>query len=630
VLRILNVFLLTAVTASAGFAQDSSPAWSGSGPSWPVEFTIAIVLCTLLAVLWIWHRGSSSSASGWKDPVLDILDEGIVICSGLQVLLANRAFHKLLNAEPGKLAGQLITSFLPDVALIERLIGDGEVDVETQLRDAAGAHVAVTIKARAIEYQGAPARLLEVHDVRLAQASRERISFLADHDALTKLPNRRVLTDRLEEAIETSRRQGSGCAIAWADLDRFKMINDVFGHGIGDKLLVMLAERLTFEMPADVVIGRMGGDEFMVLVEEIDDPAEARLIGQQLRRLMNKTMVVDGLTLNCGASIGTAAFPADGDSAEELMRNADLALYDAKAEGRGRCRHFTPSMAEDLKRKLALAGDLKQAIEQREIKAVFQPVVRNTDCSIIGFETLARWTHPTLGPIAPPEFVRIAEENGLAPALAALMVQLATDAAAAWPDNVYVGVNISPVQLNRDFVEMVRSTLRAKAFDPRRLEIEVTEDALIRDIDEAALVFSRLREFGVQIAMDDFGAGFTALGNLKRLNFDRLKLDRSIVEDVCSNRRAGAILRSLFVLARELGIALTVEGVETAEEFTHLSGEGECAIQGFYFSKPEAKEHWDDFELRANELRLRRPPADAADQTAVPQLSSHRRRAKAG
>jgi predicted signal transduction protein with EAL and GGDEF domain len=316
--------------------------------------------------------------------------------------------------------------------------------------------------------------------------------------------------------------------------------------------------------------------------------------------------VVDGLKLDCGASIGTAVFPEDGSSAEELMRNADLALYDAKAEGRGRCRQFTPALAEALDRKLALAKDLKQAIDQHEITAVFQPAVRSSDYEITGFEALARWVHPQLGPISPPEFVRIAEENGLASSLSELMIAAAIDAASSWPTHVHVSVNISPVQLNRDFVAIVRSILRAKNFDPTRLEIEVTEDALIRDFEQATLVFSRLREFGVQIAMDDFGAGFTTLGNLKRLNFDRVKLDRSIIQDVSVHRRAAAIVRSLFVLARELGINLTVEGIETVAEMDHLRAEGECDIQGYYFSKPQPKEYWDDFEARADEIRRKR------------------------
>ncbi len=605
------------LVASNDFAHAAETARAGFSSS---EILIAILSLVVIGLgSWSWAIRRRAKDAIWRDPaVLDVLEGSIAVCSGLQVLMANRSFHDLLGLEPGKIPGTLITAYLLDVTLIERLIGNEPVDLETEFVDQSGQPVAVAVKARSIDYRGAPARLLEIRDIRLERATRERVSFLAHHDGLTRLPNRSVLTLKLEEAIERARDRGSKCAIAWIDLDRFKMINDVFGHAAGDALLRALADRLTYEIPADAILGRMGGDEFMVLLDEIDDPSEARLLGQQLRRLLNKAIVVDGLNLDCGASIGTAVFPDDGQSAEELMRNADLALYDAKAEGRGRCRHFTPALSEALERRLALASDLKIAIEQREIQAFFQPAVRSSDFEIIGFEALARWTHPKLGPIAPPEFVRIAEENGLASSLAELMISSAIEAAKSWPAHVHIGVNISPMQLNREFVEVVRSALRANEFDPARLEIEVTEDALIRDFDLATLVFSRLREFGVQVAMDDFGAGFTTLGNLKRLNFDRVKLDRSIVQDVAEHRRAAAIVRSLFVLARELGIGLTVEGIETVSEVDHLRAEGECDIQGYYFSKPQPRAYWDDFELRAAEIREKR----GAEAQTLPRLSN--------
>ncbi len=591
---------------------------------------LAVSLVAAVIGLGLWRSGvfRQTRRSAWKDPALiDILEESIVVCSGLEVLMANRAFHDLLGYEPGTIPGTMITAYLPDVEAIERLIGESSAEFETELTDRSMQPVAVFARARSIDHQGSPARLLEIRDVRLERAARDRISFLAHHDSLTKLPNRGVLTVKLEEAIAKSAARGSRCGIAWIDLDRFKLINDVFGHATGDKLLCALAERVRFEMPADAVIGRMGGDEFMVLLDEIDDPSEARLLGQQLRRLLNKTIDVDGLKLDCGASIGTAVYPDDGASAEELMRNADLALYAAKAEGRGRCRHFIPSLAEGLNRRLALVNDLRDAIEQRHIRAFFQPAIRSSDYEIVGFEALARWQHPELGHISPPEFVRIAEENGLAPSLAELMISTAIDAAMTWPEHVRIAVNISPVQLNREFVEMVRSTLRARNFDPGRLEIEVTEDALIHDFEQATLVFSRLREFGVQVAMDDFGAGFTTLGNLKRLNFDRVKLDRSIVQDVAGHRRGAAIVRSLFVLARELGIGLTVEGVETAAELDHLRAEGDCEIQGYFFSKPQPREYWDDFAARVDEIRSKRTVEEVTRSNVIPHVAPTRRRA---
>jgi predicted signal transduction protein with EAL and GGDEF domain len=383
-------------------------------------------------------------------------------------------------------------------------------------------------------------------------------------------------------------------------------------------------------MPADTVISRLGGDEFIVLCESINDALEAQLIGQQLRRLLNRPIEIGEKSLAVGASIGVAVCPDDATTADDLMKNADLALYHAKAEGRGRCRHFTEALGKERQRRMVLSEQLRTAIENGDIQAYFQPLLRARDMHVVGFETLGRWFHPEFGAIPPPEFVKLAEENGLINPLTHLIMRRAIDAAKQWPDDVRVSVNVSPVQINSELVDQVRNILKESGLDPKRLELEVTEDVLIKDFEQTASMFSRLRALGVQVAMDDFGAGFTSLANLRRLNFDRLKIDRIFTMELPSHRRAAAIVRAIFVLARELDLEVTVEGVETYEQYAFLRDEGHCELQGFLFSPPKPVTNWVEpasLIFAAPQPRKVEPPAPAAPGAAIPLAARQTRRA---
>jgi diguanylate cyclase (GGDEF)-like protein/PAS domain S-box-containing protein len=521
------------------------------------------------------------------ETLFDVLEEGIVVCSGMQVVAANTSLCRLIGADLADVQDAMISSLFRDADAIDRLLSEQVADLETQIHARSGEAIAVEIAARTILYAGAPRRLLEIRDIRERKATQERISFLAHRDPLTALPNREVLRERLQQSIEKARLTEQRCTLIWIDLDRFKEINDLHGHMVGDQILRAVAEKLKFELPAGTLIARLGGDEFIVLCEDIRDSLEARLIGQQLRRLLNRPLDLDGWSITVGASIGLAVFPDDAANEEELLKNADLALYHAKAEGRAKCRHFTQALGKERQRRVALSGQLRGAIENGEIETYFQPLVRTRDRRISGFEALARWFHPEFGPIPPPEFVRIAEETGLINPLTDLILHNAIEAAHHWPNDVRVSVNISPVQINSDLVDKVRDIIKSSGFDPHRLELEVTEDVLIKDFDQTASMFARLRALGMQVAMDDFGAGYTSLGNLRRLNFDRIKIDRIFTADLPNHRRSSAIVRSMFVLARELDLEVTVEGVETAEQFAFLSAEGASELQGYLFSPPK-------------------------------------------
>ena len=559
------------------------------------------------------------------EALFDILDEGIIVCSGMQVVVVNRSLCRLIGSDPEALQGTMISSIVSDADAIDKLLSEAEVDIETELRTRDGATLSVEITARTIQHRGVPRRLMEIRDIRERKAAQEHISFLAHNDMLTGLPNRENLSARVNEAIGRARDTGQRCALIWIDLDRFKEINDVYGHFAGDRVLRLVAEKLRFELPADVMISRFGGDEFVVFYDQINDTAEARLIGQQLRRLLNRPILLEDRPITVGASIGVAVFPEDATTADDLLKNADLALYCAKAEGRARCRLFSDEIGRERQRRTVLSEQLKGAIANGEIQAYFQPLVRTQDGSVAGFEALGRWFHPEFGAVPPFEFVRIAEDTGLIGNLTDTIMRQAIEAAKSWPSDVRISVNVSPVQINSDLVDHVRAIVTSSGFDPHRLELEVTEDVLIKDFEQTASMFGRLRALGIQVAMDDFGSGYTSLGNLRRLNFDRIKIDRIFTNDLPDHRRAAAIVRALFVLARELELDVTVEGVETEQQFTFLRAEGCAEVQGYLFSPPKPASAFADLASLQYGVVAKR--AAGPQGAALIDISDRRRRA---
>jgi diguanylate cyclase len=554
--------------------------------------------------------------------LFDVIAEGVLVCSGLQIVAANTSICRLAGIGAAEVGDLMLSSFIRDPDAIERLLADRDIQVETQIHARDGTTVEVEIGARTIDYAGAPRRLLELRDIGERKQTQERVSFLAHHDVLTGLPNRDVLQARLTQCIEQER----PCAIIWIDLDRFKQMNDIHGHAMGDRILRAVAEKLKFELPAGTVVARFGGDEFVVLYENLQDALEARLVGQQLRRLLNRSIDLGERSTTVGASVGVAVYPHDATTADDLLKNADLALQYSKAAGRGKCRQYTDALGQQRQRRTALSAQLRGAIENGDIQAFFQPLVQTHDLRASGFEALSRWFHPDFGPVPPPEFVRLAEENGLIDALTDLMIHHAVSAARQWPDDVRVSVNVSPIQLNSELVDRVRETIKSSGLDPRRLELEVTEDVLIKDFEQTASMFARLRALGIQVAMDDFGSGYTSMGNLRQLNFERIKIDRIFTMDLPNHRRSAAIVRSMFVLARQLNLDVTVEGVETEEQFAFLRDQGCTEVQGFLFSKPKPLAAFTD----PKSLSFAPPaptPEAPAPSAALIELGEHRKRA---
>ena len=611
--------------AAVGSSEPMSIAWLVGGAALALG---ALTALSMGATALLRRTRHAASEARRLHALLDVLDEGVAVCTGMQAVAVNTSLCRLIGIEHDDAPHLMISSFIGDADVIDRVLGEGDVRLDTEIVNRAGAIVAVEIAARTIAYGGGTARLLEFRDVGERKHTQARVSFLAHHDPLTSLPNRELMRARLTEAVERAGATGTRCAVLWIDLDHFKSINDIHGHVVGDQILRVVAEKLKFEMPADTLISRLGGDEFVVLCQDIRDAEEARLIGQQLRRLLNRPIEVGEKSLTAGASIGVAVYPDDAANAEDLLKNADLALYHAKAEGRGRCRLFTEELGKDRQRRMVLSEQLRGAIENGDIQAYFQPLVRVRDMRVVGFETLGRWFHPEFGPIPPPEFVKLAEENGLITPLTDLIMRKAIAAARQWPNDVRVSVNVSPVQINSDLVDQVRDIIKESGLDPRRLELEVTEDVLIKDFEQTASMFSRLRALGIQVAMDDFGAGFTSLGNLRRLNFDRLKIDRIFTMDLPNHRRSCAIVRSMFVLARELDLEVTVEGVETYEQYAFLRSEGNAELQGYLFSPPKPVSAFaDPASLQFAAPMPRKPEPVVAPAAAIPITARQAKRA---
>jgi diguanylate cyclase (GGDEF)-like protein/PAS domain S-box-containing protein len=582
---------------------------------------VALVAAVVAAALWLHRRaGKAVEEARRLNSLFDMVAEGILVCSGMQVVAANTSICRQAGIGAHEVGDLMISSFIRDADAIDNLLSERDVQLETQIHARDGRTVEVEIGARTVQYAGAPRRLLEIRDIGERKQTQERVSFLAHHDVLTGLPNRDVLQARLAQCVEEER----PCAIIWVDLDRFKQMNDVHGHAMGDRILRTVAEKLKFELPAGTVVARFGGDEFVVLYENLQDSLEARLVGQQLRRLLNRSIDLGERHTTVGASVGVAVYPFDATTADDLLKNADLALHYAKAGGRGKCREYTEALGQERQRRMALSAQLRGAIENGDIQAFFQPLVHTRDLRACGFETLGRWFHPEFGAVPPPEFVRLAEENGLIDPLTDLMIRRAVDAARQWPDDVRVSVNVSPIQLNSAFVDRVREMVKSSGLDPRRLELEVTEDVLIKDFEQTASMFARLRALGIQVAMDDFGAGYTSMGNLRRLNFERIKIDRIFTMDLPNHRRSAAIVRSMFVLARELNLDVTVEGVETHEQFAFLRDQGCTEVQGFLFSQAKPLTAFADPASLKFELAAPAPPQPAAASAALIELGERR------
>jgi diguanylate cyclase (GGDEF)-like protein len=406
---------------------------------------------------------------------------------------------------------------------------------------------------------------------------------MAHHDALTGLVNRALLGQRLEQAFAS----GETFAIHHIDLDKFKSVNDTLGHHAGDVLLKGVSERLRKVVRPCDTIARMGGDEFIVLQTPIEGRNEASALAGRIIKEMNLPFELDGQQTTAGASVGLAIIPGDGATPEQALRNADLALYRAKSDGRGTYRFFEPAMDEQLQSRRALELDLRKALAAGEFELHYQPLVQTGTGEVTGVEALIRWRHPERGLVPPNSFIPLAEEIGLIVPIGEWVIRQACMTASRWPDRLHVAVNISAVQFHHPgLAEVIVSALAASGLDARRLEIEITESVLLHDKEGTLAMLHRLRALGIRIAMDDFGTGYSSLTYLQCFPFDKIKIDRSFIRDIATDPGSLNIVRAIAALANGMGMAATAEGVETQEQLACIAAEGCTEVQGFLFSRP--------------------------------------------
>ena len=423
-------------------------------------------------------------------------------------------------------------------------------------------------------------------DITEQRRSEAKIAHMAHHDALTDLANRVLLNERLEDAL-TRVHRNEIVAIHHIDLDQFKAVNDTLGHPAGDKLLKMVADRLRRLVRESDTIARMGGDEFAIAQVAIADPADATALAQRIIKSMSEPFDIDGRQAVVGASVGIAVGPGDGSSPDDLLRNADLALYRAKGDGRGTFRFFESEMDLQMQARRILEQDLRKALPAGEFELYYQPVVNLASNVISGFEALIRWNHPEQGVVAPGAFIPLAEDIGLIVPIGEWVIRQACATAARWPEDLHVAVNISAIQFrNPGLMQVIVGALAASGLPATRLEIEITETVLLQDKETTLAILHQLRALGVGIAMDDFGTGYSSLTYLQCFPFDKIKIDRSFVKDITENTGSLNIVRAVAALAIGMGMTATAEGVETREQLDKVTSEGCTKVQGFLFSQP--------------------------------------------
>jgi diguanylate cyclase (GGDEF)-like protein len=423
-------------------------------------------------------------------------------------------------------------------------------------------------------------------DITERRHSEARIAFMARHDALTGLPNRLLFGEKIEEAFASAGREG-GFAVLSVDLDRFKQVNDTLGHHVGDELLRLAAKRLQHCAGETDTVARLGGDEFAIVQRRGDGPEAAAILAHGAIEALSLPYDVVGHRITIGASIGVSLSSGVGSSGDKLLKSADIALYRAKADGRGTWRFFEADMDARLQARRALELDLRDALDRNEFELHYQPIYDLTQDRIGGFEALLRWRHPTRGLVAPAEFIALAEEIGLIIPIGEWVLKRACAEARDWPAHLTLAVNVSAVQFKASsLIETVQSALAAAGLAPRRLELEITESVLLADNVATLAILHTLRGHGIRIAMDDFGTGYSSLSYLRAFPFDKIKIDQSFVRDLEAADGSGPIVRAIRTLADCLSMRTTAEGVETYEQLKWLREEGCHEVQGYYFSRP--------------------------------------------
>ncbi len=515
--------------------------------------------------------------------------EGLFASQGDPIITVNDSFAALIGSAAECMVGAKLEQFIPDEGARLRLFERPNHAIEGELLHADGSRGPVEMILRAVDYGGKSHHAIAVRDLRARKQAERDIRFLAHHDSLTGIPNRGTFTKRLDQEIQSSLETGRRLAVLCLDLDRFKEVNDLFGHAAGDAALQLVTKRIAGVLDESQILARLSGDEFAILVPELSNPTVAGRVAENILEALQAEGESSAAGPPVSASIGIAICPDDATDRQALLSHADTALYRAKNEGRGTYRFFEASMGAAVRDRRLLEHDLRNAIHRGELRLVYQPQKDIRDGTVIGFEApLGGARHATRGDIPPVEFIPIAEDSGIILPIGEWVLRTACREAATWSKPLTVAVNVSAVQIhNANFAHVVHEVLFETGLAPRRLELEATETALVRDLNRALATLRRIKMLGVRIAMDDFGTGYSSLSNLRAFPFDKIKIDGSFIKSVNVNDQAAAIVRSVLGLGRALHLPVLAEGVETTAELAFLESELCDEVQGYLLGRPD-------------------------------------------
>jgi diguanylate cyclase (GGDEF)-like protein len=545
------------------------------------------------------------------------IDGILVVSESDHILLANKQFglhfgipNEVLSTRDDVIVRKYVADQVEDseafVARVKHLNGHREEKSRDELRLKNGKtfdRYSAPLVDSNRRYRG---RIWYFRDITSRKVAEERVRYLAYYDALTELPNRTLLQDRLAKALASARRRKDKVAFLFLDLDRFKDINDSLGHAVGDLLLQEVAVRLKTWAREQDTVSRVGGDEFLIVLTGVREVGDAAVAAERLMDAMTAEFVVQGHSLGVSCSLGISIFPEHGADGETLIKNADAAMYSAKDIGRNNFQFFTADMNAQAVERLALENGLRLALEKKELFLVYQPQMNITNGRITGLEALLRWQHPELGLVPPDRFIRIAENSGLIVPIGEWVLRTACSQARKWQDEgipaVSLAVNVSAVQFRQEgFCQLIRKVLGETGLAPQHLELELTESLLLANADVTFSVLQELTDLGVTLAIDDFGIGYSSFTYLRQFRVSKLKIDRSFITNVAANPDDAAITAAIISMAKSLHLKVIAEGVEDEAQMSFLRAHQCDEIQGYYFSKPLAVDKVAD-KLRGHDL----------------------------
>ncbi|PWK05712.1 putative bifunctional diguanylate cyclase/phosphodiesterase [Tumebacillus permanentifrigoris] len=576
----------------------------------PVHTTYWVVFTTRVERFRLKHHAKELSESEDRFRKLsNATFEGIVIADEGQIIDVNQTFASMFGYKQSEMLGMPLLGLVDTSSRAELqdfILSEDDVSYEILGLRADGTQIAIELVGTPCFYEGRIARVVAVRDITERKQAQEIINHMAYHDTLTNLPNRVLFNDRLAEALELAAREGQKLAVMFLDLDRFKLVNDTLGHTMGDKLLKGVAARVSHCVRAGDIVARMGGDEFTILLPNLQSEDEAVEIAQKVIQALAQPFVIDDYELHTTTSIGISLYPEDGQDTQVLMKNADTAMYRAKDQGRNNYRFYAPTMNMRGIERLELENGLRYAVERNELVVYYQPRVNIVTGQIMGMEALVRWEHPQLGLVSPGQFIPLAEETGLIVPIGEWVMQTACRQNKAWQEAGYppmhVAVNLSARQFQRPgLVERVREVLAESNLEPQYLELEITESITMHDVDFTIATLRELSNMGVLISIDDFGTGYSSLTYLKHFPINTLKIDQSFVREITIDPYNAAIVTTVIYLAQNLKLKVIAEGVETEEQLSYLR-DHECdEMQGYLFSRPVPA---DEFEklLKARQI----------------------------